>query len=703
MDTQQITKMKNRFRTTNREIGWLQFNERVLQEARDAKNPLYERIKFLAIYSSNLDEFFRVRVASIRSLLNLKKTEHKDLEMDPRQLLKKIHKIVNAQQESFGKVFQSQIIPELRKNNIFLVNDTQLTEVQAEQVRSYFTEKVLPLLKPIFPGKSTSDPFINNRSLYFAIELAPRDEMVTGTNTEVKNSEYSLLEIPSTELPRFLTLKKDGKNSYVMFLDDVIRLSLREYFVRNEVLGVFSFKMTRDAELHIDDEFQGDLLEKIQEGLSVRKKGIPSRFLYDPNMPESMLKYLSKYFKLGEDDLIPGGRYHNFSDLMSFPNPGNPSLENKPQPPLAHRDLKDVRSIFSVMAQKDVMLLYPYQTYDYVIQFLNQAAKDSAVIAIKISLYRVASNSKVVDALKEAAKNGKEVTAFVEIKARFDEERNLYWAGELERAGVKVLYSFPGLKVHCKLCIVTRMERGEKKRYCYLASGNFNEKTSTLYSDVGLFTTDTRLTKEVKEIFQILGRKERSTEFEHLLVAPFSMRKTFEKRIEKEIKFAKEGKRAEIIIKLNCLEDPEMIARLYEASNAGVKIRMIVRGACGAIPGVPGMSANMRAVSIIDRYLEHARIFIFYNNGQERYYVASADWMTRNLSHRIEVGFPIYDESIQKELRNYIDMELRDNVKARIIAKGRMNKYKRPTSGGERVQSQIDFYKYLRAKHKTND
>ncbi len=693
------------FRTTNREISWLQFNARVLQEAHDKGNPLYERIKFLAIFSSNLDEFFRVRVASIRSLLNLKKAEHKELEIDPRPLLKKIHEIVGVQQEIFGKIFQKQIVPELHKYNIFLVNETELTGQQAEQVRAYFTEKVLPLLKPIFPAKSPSEPFINNRNLYFAIEIAPRDETIA--EREMSNTaekiEYAILEIPSTDLPRFLTLKKEGKNTYVMFLDDVVRLSLREYFVRNDVFGAYSFKMTRDAELHIDDEFQGDLLAKIQEGLGARKKGLPSRFLYDPKMPETMLKYLSKYFKLSADDLIPGGKYHNFSDLMSFPNPGIPALENKPQPPLVHRDLKDARTIFSVISQKDVVLFYPYQTYDYVLQFISQAAKDQAVIAIKITLYRVASNSKIVEALKDAAKNGKEVTAFVEIKARFDEEQNLYWAGELERAGVKVLYSFPGLKVHCKLCIVTRMERGEKKRYCYLASGNFNEKTATLYSDVGLFTTDIRLTKEVKEVFQILGRKERSTEFEHLLVAPFSMRKTFEKRIEKEMKFAQEGKRAEIIVKLNSLEDEEMIAKLYEASNAGVKIRMIVRGICCAIPGVPDMSMNMRGISIIDRYLEHARIFIFHNGGQERYYVASADWMTRNLSHRIEVGFPIYDEAIQKELRQYIDIELHDNVKARIIAKGRMNKYKRPVTDGDRIQSQIDIYKYLKGIHKTNE
>jgi polyphosphate kinase len=696
--------MKKGFRITNREISWLQFNERVLQEARDERNPLYERIKFLAIYSSNLDEFFRVRVASLRSLLNLKKAEHKELDIDPKALVKKIHQIVNAQQEIFGKIFLKQIIPALRRQNIFLVNETELSEQQAEQVRKYFTEKVLPLLKPVFPAKTTTDPFINSRSLYFVLDLLQRSEVKVGPEAvKEKNTEYAILEIPSNELPRFFTLEKKGKNMYVMFLDDVIRLALREYFVRHDVLGAYSFKMTRDAELHIDDEFQGDLLTKIQEGLGARKKGLPSRFLYDPQMPQEMLKYLSKYFKLTDEDLIPGGRYHNFSDLMSFPNPGISGLEDKPQPALAHRDLVDARSIFSVMSQKDILLFYPYQTYDYVLQFINQAAKDQAVIAIKITLYRVATNSKIVEALKEAAKNGKEVTAFVEIKARFDEEMNLFWAGELERSGVKVLYSFPGLKVHCKLCIVTRMERGEKKRYCYLASGNFNEKTAAIYSDIGLFTTDTRLTKEVKEVFQILGRKERQAEFEHLIVAPFMMRKFFEKRIEKEMKFAKEGKRAEMIVKLNSLEDIDMIGWLYEASNAGVKIRLIVRGICCAIPGVYGMSENIRAVSIVDRYLEHARVFIFHNGGEERYYVASADWMTRNLSHRVEAGFPIYDEAIKKEIRQFIDLQLRDTVKARIIAKGRNNKYKRPTGGSEKVQAQVDFYKYLRGKHKIND
>jgi polyphosphate kinase len=701
MQTQTPIRVKKRYRTTNREISWLQFNERVLQEARDDRNPLYERIKFLAIYSSNLDEFFRVRVASLRSLLNLKKTEHKELEIDPRTLIKKIHKIVGAQQEMFGKIFLKQIIPALAKHSIFLLDESKLTESQAEEVRKYFTEKILPLLKPVFPAKSTTETFINNRSLYFALDLVPRKEMITSgepPQTSDKNPEYAILEIPTPELPRFFTLEKKGKSTYVMFIDDVIRLALREYFMRHDVLGAYSFKMTRDAELHIDDEFQGDLLAKIQTGLGARKKGIPSRFLFDPNMPQEMLKYLSKYFKLTEDDLLPGGRYHNFSDLMSFPNLGIAALENKPQPPLAHRDFETGRSIFSIMSEKDVMLFYPYQKYDYVLQFLREAAKDKLTIAIKITLYRVASKSEIVEALKDAAKNGKEVTVFVEIKARFDEEQNLFWAGELERAGVKVLYSFPGLKVHCKLCIVTRMERGEKKRYCYLGSGNFNEKTATVYSDIGLFTTDTRLTKEVKEVFQILGRKERSTEFDHLLVAPFSMRKTFEKRIDKEMKAAKDGKKAEIIVKLNSLEDEEMIAALYEASLAGVRIRLIIRGICCIIPELPHAGMNIKAVSIVDRYLEHSRVFIFHNGGDERYYVASADWMTRNLTHRIEVGFPVYDEALRKELRQFIDTQLRDNTKARIIAKGKNNKYKR-SGTSEKIRAQIDFYKYLKAKN----
>ncbi len=696
------TQMPTRFKTTNREISWLQFNARVLQEAADSRNPLLERIRFLAIYSSNLDEFFRVRVASLRSLLNLKKHSHKDLELEPEKLLKKIHKIVGAQQEIFGKIFQTRIIPELHKHKIFLINETELTPNQAEQVRSYFSETVLPKLKPVFLGAELAVPFLKTNALYFAVELGPKTQSVAERDLvpSQAGAQYAIVDIPSDILPRFFTLPKDTKETRILFLDDIIRLSVKELFPRFEVLGVYAIKLTRDAELHIDDEFQGDLLGKIQEGLGIRKKGVPSRFLYDPKMPVEMLKAFSKFFKLSADDLIPGGRYHNFSDLMSFPNPGIPSLENKPLPLLTHHALADAKSIFDVIEKQDVLVMYPYQTYDYVIRFLKEAVDDPTVIMVKITLYRVANNSKVIEALKDLVLAGKEVMAFIEIKARFDEEKNLYWAGELERAGIKVLYSFPGLKVHSKLCIVTKVVDGEKKRYCYLSTGNFNEKTSKLYGDFGFFTTDPRITKEVKEVFQILNRKERQADFEHLLVSPFTLRKSLIKFIDKEIKNVRDGGKGRIVLKLNSLEDEEMTAKLYEASNAGVKINLVIRGLCCPIVGSPSFSANIKGISIIDRYLEHTRMYYFYNNGNERVYLSSADWMTRNLSHRIEVAFPIYNEAIREQLRTYIDLQLSDNVKARYLTKGKMNRYRRPRSGAELVQSQIAIHKYLRIKNK---
>ncbi|MBS1904948.1 MAG: polyphosphate kinase 1 [Bacteroidetes bacterium] len=684
-------------KTINREISWLQFNERVLQEAADPRNPLFERIKFLAIYSSNLDEFFRVRVASLRSLLNSKKAAKSGLDLEPEKLLKKIHKIVRAQQEIFGKIFQTKIVPGLHKHRIYLVNETQLTPTQNEQVRAYFRETVLPTLDPVFLNNPALQPFLKNRSLYFVIELATRAD---GNYPNAGDVQFAILEIPTDKLPRFYTLPNDGKDTHILFIDDVIRVSLKEMFPRHDVLGAYSFKLTRDAELHIEDEFQGDLLAMIKESLGSRRKGVPSRFLYDPAMPQDAIRYLAKKFKLTEDDLIPGGRYHNFSDLMSFPNPGIASLENKPLPTLACTEFADATTIVSAIESRDVLVTYPYQSYEYVVRFIREAAADASVIAVKITLYRVANNSEVVEALKECAKAGKEVTAFVEIKARFDEERNLFWAGELERGGVRVLYSFPGLKVHGKMCIVTRMIAGEKKRYCYLATGNFNEKTAKLYGDFGFFTTDPRITKEVKEVFQILGRKERSTDFDHLLVSPFTMRKQLTKFIDKEIKNVKEGGKGRILLKLNSLEDEEMIAKLYEASTAGVKVQLIIRGVCCAVVGASPYSTNIRGISIVDRYLEHARVYYFYNGGNERLYLSSADWMTRNLSHRIEVGFPVYDERIREQIRALLDLQLRDNVKARVLTKGKMNRYKSTRADTPKVQSQIEIHKLLRTKHK---
>lgn len=699
MQETNLSHLKTNFHTTNREISWLRFNARVLQEARDKRNPLYERIKFLAIFSSNLDEFFRVRVASLRSLLSLKKPTSEHYPEGPERLLEKIYNMVSRQQELFGDIFQKQIMPELAAQGIYVVNETELTAPQAEFARKYFQEKIVPLIRPYFISKQNQDPFLQNRSLYMAVELKAKD-IVTPDKEAAKSvpTEYAILEVPSNELGRFLVLPREGKKMYIMFLDDVMRLSLKEFFPRYDVGGAYAVKLTRDAELHIDDEFQGDLLEKIQRGLRNRKRGIPCRFVYDRLMPEASLRLLEKFLRLQPDDLLGGGRYANFSDLMTFPKPENSaSLENKPQPPLHIKELDDAKKLHYIIRQKDVMLHYPYHSYDYVLRFLREAAKDANVLAIKITLYRVAHKSLIVEALKEAVRNGKIVTAFVELKARFDEESNFFWAGELERAGVTVLFSFPGLKVHCKLCVITRRENNLKKRYVYLGTGNFNEETAKVYTDFGLFTCNEEIAKEANEVFRILSRKERSIDFKHLLVAPFNMRKQFVKMIDREIKNAHEDKKAAITCKFNSLEDPEMIHKLYEASNAGVRITLLARGICCAIPGVENMSKNIRAASVVDRYLEHARIYIFHNGGDEKIYLASADWMTRNLSHRIEVGFPIYDPALRKEIKDVIDVELSDNVKARIIAKGKTNLY-RHTRSGVAIEEQLELYKYYKKR-----
>lgn len=693
----QLSKVKKRYPTTNREISWLQFNARVLQEARDKRNPLMERIKFLAIFSSNLDEFFRVRVASLRGLLTLKKTSSKKLDLNPEKLLKKIYAIVSHQQQLFGATFTNEIKKELAECNVCVVNEKELNPKQADFVYTYFRDNVLALIRPYFISKQNQVPFLQSRSIYQVVELREKNEIIKGETTISSELQYAIIEVPSKELSRFVVLPKEGKKNFIMFLDDIIRYSLRELFPRYEVGNAYAIKLVRDAELYIEDEFQGDLLSKMEQGLRNRKRGIPCRFLYDPEMPEVCRTMLAKFLRLQTDDLMAGGRYHNFSDFFTFPNLIGPTAENKPQPPLHIKELDDAKRLHTVIRQKDVLLHYPYISYDYVLRFLQEAATDAKVIAIKITLYRVANQSRVVEALKLAAKNGKDVTAFIEVKARFDEESNLYWAGELERAGINVLYSFPGLKVHCKLCIVTRLESNVKKRYTYMATGNFNEKTSEIYTDFGLFTTNDAITKEVNEVFKILGRKERSLGFKKLLVAPFTLRRKFVKMIDTEIANAKAGKEAYMIVKINSLEDPMMVHKLYQAARAGVKIQLLVRGICSLQAGIEPYSKNIKVHSIIDRYLEHARVFIFANGGNERIYMGSADWMVRNLSHRIEVTFPIYDEALKEEVRKCIGIQLADNQKARTLAKGKVNRYRRQKNAVP-IRSQSEQYKYYKKK-----
>lgn len=676
----------------NRELSWLSFNYRVLQEAKDSSVPLYERIKFLAIYSSNLDEFFRVRVASLRSLLRLKRKAQSKLNFDPESLLGKIHKIVYDQQEEFGDIFRNQLIPELEKEGIHLINERTVTDEQRQFLSEYYDENIYQHIQPMLLVKKKIKPFLKNRILYLVIKLANKN-----SEGQRKKYTYALIEIPTSNLPRFIQLPGNDEKHYIIFLDDIIRLNLQKIFDAYDIAEAYSIKLNRDADLYIDDEFTGNLLQKIQKGIKKRDTGVPSRFLYDQSMPKRFLNFIKESLELENEDLVPGGKYHNFNDFFGFPNPLSPKLENDKLDPVHSNILSSSSNIFETISANDIGLHFPYQSYDYVVRFIRDASNDPDVTAINISQYRVADNSAIVLALIQAAQSGKDVMAFVEVKARFDEELNFKWAKEMEKAGVKVYYSFPGLKVHAKIACVTRKEDGRLKKYCYLGTGNFNEKTARIYADFGLLTADDRLTAEVEKVFEFLQNNELDYKFQHLLVAQFNMYSKFLKLIDKEIKNAKNDLPAKIILKMNSLEDNKMIKRLYKASRAGVEVLIIVRGICCLVPGVKGLSENIKVISIIDRYLEHARFYIFHNNGDPLLYAASADWMKRNLSRRIEVGFPIYDIDIWQGIMDLVELQLNDNTKARIIDSKQSNDYQ-VTNLPEKIRSQIDTYKLIKAK-----
>ncbi len=682
-------------RLKNRDLSWLAFNHRVLQEAADPTVPLYERIKFLAIWSSNLDEFFRVRVASLRALQRLKKKTQKKLDIEPDKLLKRILKAVTLQQEEFGTIFRGRIKRELNKQGIFLVREEELNPLQLEFAHNYFREHVQPQLDPVFLNEDKEAPFLENKALYLTVRL--RKKSITDKK---EPEQYVLIGIPPA-LPRFVILPQVGSRHYVIFIDDILRVGLAGLFPSHDVEASYAIKLTRDAELYIEDEFLGDLLDKVKKALGKRSEGLPSRFLYDSGMPKKMLVLLKTLFRLNDDEVVDGGRYHNFNDFFAFPNPKAPALTYEPMPPIMRKGLLQ-NSLFGQMQQGDLLLHYPYHSYDTVIKFLEEAATDPDVISIKITLYRVARNSEVAQQLIRAAHNGKDVTAFVEVKARFDEESNIHWAEELEKTGARVLYSIPNLKVHAKLCLITRREARGEQKYVYLSTGNFNESAAKSYTDFGFFTADERIADEVDKVFAILCRDKYKSKFECLLVPPFTMRQRFEEMIENEMKNARKGREAFIIAKMNSLEDRNLIDALYDANNEGVRISLIVRGICCLIPGIKGMSENIEVLSIIDRFLEHARMFVFHNGGDELYYLSSADWMERNLEKRIEVAFPIYDKEIQAQLRTILDFQLCDNVKARVINKKLDNKI-RMGSGGEKIRSQYESYEWWKAKSRLPD
>ncbi len=675
----------------NREISWLSFNERVLQEASDSSTPLIERLKFLGIFSNNRDEFYRVRVATINRLSKLGKKAIAVYGDDPRELLQKLQKQVIAQQQKFEAIYQ-ELLHELAKENVFIINEKQLNQNQQKFVKDYFHNEVVSTLFPIMVDENKAFPYMKDKSGYLFVRLI--------SDRPKQKNKYALIEIPSKSTTRFVILPQEKNKKYIILLDDVIRFNVNEIF---SVLGyhakeTINIKLTRDAELDIDQDVSKSMLEKISKSVKDRKKGLPVRFVYDSTMSSEMLSFIMK--KLGmakKDNAIPGGRYHNFKDFIRFPNIGDKKLVyNHPQP-ISHKYLDNINtSILSVIKEKDILLHYPYHTFDHIITLLREASLDPTVDSIKITFYRVADSSKIANALINAIKNGKKVTVLVELQARFDEENNIYWANKLQEEGATVIYGVPGLKVHSKLFLITTRVGGKEIKYAHIGTGNFNEKTARIYTDFSLLTADKNITEEISRMFDFYTNNFNTGFYKHLAVAPFYMRSTFVSLIDKEIENAKAKKNAYLILKMNSLVDKEMINKLYEASQAGVQITLIVRGICSLVTEIEGFSDNIKAYSIVDKYLEHARVFIFGNNGDEKIYITSADWMSRNLDSRSEVAVPIYNTEVKKQIKDIINIQLSGNTKVRILDRLQQNIYKNPKVGERKIRVQDEVYNYLK-------
>lgn len=674
----------------HRDISWLSFNYRVLQEAKDKSVPLLERLRFLAIYSSNLDEFFKVRVANHRNLVRSGSKMYTEFDFEPEEILEQIQTIVKEQQEEFSKIFTKSILPQLKREGIDIMKLKKLNEEQLNFIENYFQNTMQPFIQPVLLVGKKVKPFLNTGALYLALNMEDVED-----NPGV--SQYAIVTIPSDDLPRFIELPShmDGVHSVIM-LDDIVRHNVPTIFPGYVIKNAYSMKLTRDAELYLDDEYSGDLISKIEKSLIKRNVGVASRLVYDRKMPKEMLEYFIHAFELNDYDLLPEGKYHNNSDFFKFPSFGKDYLEHVPLPPLPHKELEMSENIFDEIREKDHVVNFPFHSYESVIRFFEDAAVDPNVTHIKIIQYRVASESRIMQALMRAVKNGKQVSAFIEVKARFDEESNLKWGAELEKAGVAVQYSMPGLKVHSKTAIVRRIEDGKGKLYAYLSTGNFHENTAKIYSDLGLFTADDRLVNEAARLMTYLETRQLPDRgFEYLMVGQFELKEKLIGLIDREIKNHNAGKPSGMILKMNSLQDHEMIDKLYEASQAGVKIKLIVRGICSLVPGVTGISENIKAISIVDRFLEHARVFIFNNDNNEDIYLSSADWMVRNLHRRVETVFPILDKQVAKFIRDIINIQLNDNVKARYIHFKKNNHYKK-NRNDIAIRSQIETYFYIK-------
>lgn len=676
-----------------RDISWLSFNYRVLLEAEDEFLPLYERIKFLSIYSSNLEEFYEIRVAEHRGQILKRNYTEVNVE-EAEETLAAITREVNRQQKEYYRIFTGRILPELDKCGVHLYQGEPPEPFHAAYVKSYFEEEIFPFLAPVMIDTGALRVFLRDRRLYLIVRMKRKDD-------SGGEYHYAMIRIPFAKVPRFIELPRHDGKFYVMFIDDVIRENLSSIFPGYDVDGCYSIKISRDADIYLGDE-RGNLVEKLKKKVKKRKTGALSRFVYDPEMPKDILDQVRRAFDIDKDSLVLGGRYLNLQDLIKFPNPLGPHVKLSPPVPVKVDLLEQAGSVFEVVGQRDVLLHFPYHSFSYVLRFLAQAAEDPRVEEIKVTQYRVAEDSAVINKLVRAANNGKKVTVFVELKARFDEMNNMNTAERMKQAGIRIIYSIPGLKVHAKVALVLLKNNEDGSpavSYACLSTGNFNEKTATVYSDIALLTSDPAIIGDMRAVFDVLEGRLENPVFSRLLVARFNMVDELVRMIRRESDNVRQGRKGRIVLKMNGLHDQDMIAELYKASEAGVEIDLIVRGICCLVPEQP-YSRNIRITRIVDRYLEHSRIWYFYNDGKEDLFMTSADWMRRNLSRRIETAFPVLRPEIKQEIIDILDIQLKDNVRACFIDEHLNNNFKRDDNP-VKIRAQVEIYNYLQTKNRT--
>ena len=676
-----------------RDISWLSFNYRVLLEAEDDTLPLYERINFISIYSSNLEEFYKIRVADHKAIATGAAHSDEESVQSAMQLVTEINEEVNRQLEERIRIYEQKILPALRQHHIIFYQSRNVEPFHKEFLRRFFREEIFPYLSPVPVSKDKVISFLRDNRLYLAVRLHSKGTLPGDPD----HTQYFVMKLPYSKVPRFIELPKQDKNYYLMFIEDIIKANIDTIFPGYDVDSSYCIKISRDADILIDESANtSEIIEQVKTKVKKRKIGAVCRFVYDRAMPDDFLDFLVDAFRINRQELVPGDKHLNMEDLRHLPNPNNAVRPIRKPQPMKLACLDERESIFRYVEKKDLLLHYPYHSFEHFIHFLYEAVHEPTVREIMVTQYRVAENSAVINTLIAAAQNGKKVTVFVELKARFDEENNLATAEMMKAAGINILFSLPGLKVHAKVALVLRRDKQGHKlpSYAYISTGNFNEKTATLYADCGLFTCNPVLVNDLHNLFRTFQGKENPV-FHRLLVARFNLMPELNRLIDHEIELAKSGKQGRIILKMNALQDPAMIERLYEASQAGVKIDLIVRGICCLIPGRK-YSRNIRVTRIVDTFLEHARVWYFGNDGKPKLFLGSPDWMRRNLYRRIEAVTPILDPDLKRELSDMLSIQLSDKRKACFVDDHLRNRWKSARPQKEKIRSQYTFYEYLK-------